>query len=260
MKSKLSLIIATSLLSTTFFSTAAYAKDVVVKPGDTLLKYAQEYHTSVQEIKDLNHLSNDLIYTGKTLHITNATTKHKSESTLTYNVKSGDSLSTIASKFNVSIHELKAWNHLSGDMLQIGQTLKVKGSDVRISSYDSGPINLAIKVIDRAKDYIGVPYVWGGTSPRGFDCSGFVKYVFEREGKYLPLRTSQGLFAEGQRVSSLHKGDLVFFTTDSRGTASHVGIYIGHDRFISAIDSGVKISSLGNRYWSSRYLGARSYF
>ncbi|WP_026695723.1 C40 family peptidase [Peribacillus kribbensis] len=113
------------------------------------------------------------------------------------------------------------------------------------------------RLINYAKKFIGTPYVWGGTSPSGFDCSGFIYYVFKEQGIYLP-RTSSTLYTNvGLKVSSPSPGDLVFFNTSGSGV-SHVGIYIGNNEFISAESSGVKVSSLTNTYWGPRYLGART--
>lgn len=112
-------------------------------------------------------------------------------------------------------------------------------------------------LLNHAKSLAGVPYVFGGTSRSGFDCSGYTQYVFKGSGISLP-RTAAQQFNVGSSVSraQLQSGDLVFFTTYAKG-ASHVGIYIGGGRFISASNSGVSTSSLVDGYYASRYLGAR---
>ncbi len=112
------------------------------------------------------------------------------------------------------------------------------------------------RIINSSLNYIGVPYVFGGTSPSGFDCSGFTSYVFANAGIYIP-RTADAQFEIGTPVSDLQAGDLVFFTTYAPG-ASHVGIYLGDGQFINASSSrGVAIDSLNSSYWGSCYIGAR---
>ena len=116
------------------------------------------------------------------------------------------------------------------------------------------PPNVHGGVVGIAMRYLGVPYVWGGSSPSGFDCSGFVAYVFAQIGLSLP-HSSYAMFGMGTPVSigELQPGDLVFFTG-----ASHMGIYIGGGQFIHAPHTGdvVKISSLSG-YYSSNFAGAR---
>lgn len=116
-------------------------------------------------------------------------------------------------------------------------------------------------LVSRALSLQGSAYVFGGTNKSGFDCSGFTKYIYSGSGISLP-RTSYEQFASGSSVSmdNLQPGDLVFFSTYSSG-ASHVGIYAGGGRFVHAANpsSGVKVSSLSESFYSSRYLGARRY-
>lgn len=114
------------------------------------------------------------------------------------------------------------------------------------------------RLIQSGFQYLGVPYWFGGTTPRGFDCSGFTRYVFANIGVNLP-RTADSQFALGRPVSveRLQAGDLVFFETYEPGP-SHVGIYIGNGQFISATSSrGVAVADLLGHYWGERYIGAR---
>ena len=114
------------------------------------------------------------------------------------------------------------------------------------------------RLISSSFQYVGVPYWFGGTTPRGFDCSGFTRYVFSQVGINLP-RMADGQFSVGRPVSTekLRAGDLVFFETYEPGP-SHVGIYIGNSQFISATSSrGVVVADLFGYYWGERYIGAR---
>ena len=113
-------------------------------------------------------------------------------------------------------------------------------------------------VVDYAMNFLSTPYVWGGTSPSGFDCSGFTRYVFQNLG-YGLNRTAGQQLSNGYSVSSLQPGDLVFFTGTyyTSAPASHVGIYIGDNEFIHAASGGVRITSLSDSYYASRYIGAR---
>lgn len=113
-------------------------------------------------------------------------------------------------------------------------------------------------LIAYAERFIGVRYLWGGTTPSGFDCSGYTQYVFRNSGINLP-RVSQDQFNVGTTVSKgdLKPGDLVFFSTYGPG-ATHVGIFIGGDSMIDSESRGVTVTSLfSNNYWSPRYIGAR---
>lgn len=113
-------------------------------------------------------------------------------------------------------------------------------------------------LLNKARSYMGVPYVWGGSTPSGFDCSGYVQYVYGQVGINLP-RTADIQFNEGRAVSfgGEAPGDMVFFETYAPG-ASHVGIYLGNGEFIHASSSGyVRVSSLEESYFKARYLGAK---
>lgn len=113
-------------------------------------------------------------------------------------------------------------------------------------------------VVTTARKYLGVPYRFGGQTPSGFDCSGFVMYVYNQHGLKLP-RTADKQFAVGSVIGERDRkpGDLVFFTTYEKGP-SHCGIYVGDGKFIHASSSkGVTISALSDSYWKIRYLGAR---
>ncbi len=114
------------------------------------------------------------------------------------------------------------------------------------------------RILGEADKYKGVPYVFGGTTPKGFDCSGYVRYVFAKQGIEMP-RMADEQYRVGHSVpkKNLKPGDLVFFETYEPGP-SHSGIYIGDGKFISATSSkGVAVADMTTGYWGERYIGAK---
>jgi len=113
-------------------------------------------------------------------------------------------------------------------------------------------------LIRTAYRFVGTPYVWGGASPSGFDCSGYVWYVYRQMGISIP-RTADVQFAAGRPIAGdPSPGDLVFFQTYDYG-ASHVGLYLGNGQFLNALGAKVHIDNFGTEYFRSRYLGARRF-
>ncbi|MCP3030801.1 NlpC/P60 family protein [Halobacillus sp. A1] len=115
-------------------------------------------------------------------------------------------------------------------------------------------------VVSIAEDQIGTPYVWGGTTPEGFDSSGFILHVFDEVGVDLNRKESDMWLYDGERVESPSIGDVVFFegTYDTEG-ASHSGVYIGDDQMIHSGSNGVEVADLNIDYWQDHYLGVKSF-
>ncbi|MGC9319224.1 MAG: NlpC/P60 family protein, partial [Armatimonadota bacterium] len=127
-------------------------------------------------------------------------------------------------------------------------------------SGSAGGSRIGRAFVDTAMKYLGCPYTRGGSSPSGFDCSGFVSFVLRQHGVHVS-RSSRTLFHEGTPISrsQLQPGDVVFFRNTYRSGISHVGLYVGDNQFIHASNrrSDVKISSLDSAYYAPRYAGAR---
>lgn len=129
-------------------------------------------------------------------------------------------------------------------------------------SVGEAPVVLSVgqQIVNYAMNFLGTPYVWGGTSTSGFDCSGFTQYVYAQMGYSIKRTAQQQLNNNGYEVTNLQPGDLVFFSNScSTSNVTHVGIYIGDNQFIHAANSGsgVKITSLSEDYYAYRYVGAR---
>ncbi|NOU77130.1 NlpC/P60 family protein [Paenibacillus sp. LMG 31458] len=123
-----------------------------------------------------------------------------------------------------------------------------------------GSVSAAQSTLDETVDgLLGIPYRTAGTTTKGFDCSGFTAYVFDKFGIDLP-HSSSSQNKEGYWVDKkdLRKGDLVFFDTSGGNGISHVGIYLGNGEFIhSASDEGIVKSKLSQSYYAKRYVSAR---
>jgi len=118
------------------------------------------------------------------------------------------------------------------------------------------------RLVRTAMQYLGYPFIWGGETPeKGFDCSGLTMAVYRLHGFNLP-HSSREQYKMGRAVSkfNLDKGDLVFFATEKPDQVSHVGIYVGGDQFIHAPGRNkvVRRDSIHNRYYKTRFLGARA--
>lgn len=128
--------------------------------------------------------------------------------------------------------------------------------------YREGAIHNRTTIVDTAMRYIGVKYRHGGTTPDGFDCSGFVQFVFKKNGINLP-RSALKQYYTGKFISGqdMRPGDLVFYHTEGNGV-DHVGIFVGGYQFIHAPSTGkgVSVVNMENSYWKNRYIGSVTYF
>ncbi|MEQ8173656.1 MAG: LysM peptidoglycan-binding domain-containing protein [Syntrophomonadaceae bacterium] len=285
---------------------AAASGDVyIVKSGDSLWSIARKYDMLVSELKALNNLSSDLLQVGQKLRIQpddNNTSQNNSSAQgdangTYYVVKAGDCLWSIANAHGISVENLRKLNNLSNDSIHPGDKLLISASAPKapvepeeedtanqqeqedVSSNDSAPPEenndsqessnppsraggsvLAGQILQTADQHLGTPYRYGGASPGGFDCSGFVMYVFSQYGIDLP-RTASDQASVGTHVDKkdLKPGDLVFFNCNGSGI-SHAGIYSGNGNFIhssSPRSGGVIYSSLEEGYYLQHYVGAR---
>lgn len=255
-----------------------------VNSGDSLSKIASIHKTTVSRLKELNGLAGDLILVGQKLKVSGSapatekpqvsskpvqqTSSLQASSSESYVVKSGDTLGAISVKHGISVDQLMKRNGLTSHLIHVGQKLTVNGSAVKNTGkviQASAPnkesaaqpketAQASGSVIDVAKSVIGTPYKWAGTTPSGFDCSGFIWYAFKTAGENVARTNTDGYFNRSYYVDTPQPGDLVFFENTYKKGISHVGIYLGNGNFIHASSSqGVVISNVNDSYWKQKF-------
>lgn len=182
----------------------------------------------------------------------------------TYTVKKGDTLNAIASRHSISLDNLMAWNNLTSTLIHPGDTLAVKKSasaekptkkpaNPKPDKVDKQPAPTG-DLISTAKSVLGTPYVWGGQTKSGFDCSGFIHYALAGSGSNMARQSTDGYYNRSYIVNTPAVGDFVFFENTYKKGISHMGIYLGDNKFIHASTSqGVTVTDLSNPYWSERF-------
>lgn len=143
--------------------------------------------------------------------------------------------------------------------LLFGCTMVVK--EKKTPSYTTESIQVEDKIVKESVNYLGIPYKYGGDNPiEGFDCSGFVKYIYQKVAKLEVPRTTTSQLKIGKpiKMTNIQKGDLIFFGINSK-YVNHVGIYIGDNQFIHAPSTGstVRVEKVTSSYWSKKIRGVR---
>jgi len=271
----------------------------VVKKGETLASLARKYHTTPEEIKRLNHLKTARLKPGQKLlvkvekseeirlsfSLTSDMFKSSSnEPYLIHRVKEGETLYRISLMYGVSVEEIKLLNGLEDNIILVGQELKIPSQELEkprlrepkaMFKAEEEPLTkkfgrftlskaevqaLRDKFLEISRQYANVKYRFGGEGNGALDCSAFVQKVYSELGIKLP-RSSYHQYLVGQEVdkNELLPGDLVFFRTSKRAPVTHVGIYIGDNKFVhvSSNRKGFAIDSLDDPYYRARFVGAK---
>jgi cell wall-associated NlpC family hydrolase len=168
---------------------------------------------------------------------------------------------SVAFADEVSSNSQNSYTYKSGDVTITTSDMPKASAPSGAKSFLSGVASKAGDVVVGALNMIGVRYRWGGNTPdSGLDCSGFVRYVFQDTlGMTLPRRAEEmSRVGEKVTVSDLKPGDLVFFNT-MRRSFSHVGIYIGDNKFVHSPSTGstIRVDDMDDGYWEKRFTGAR---
>ena len=252
----------------------------IVKSGDTLSSIARRFGLSLKHLMALNPNKSRFIKPKELIVLPGELTKKIMLSekenlyipprylvySTPYKVKSGDSLYKIARKFHTKVYVIKMLNNIGGNRLIAGSFLFVPNKDMVNKNKLELEYSLLREkrraLISYAERFLGRPYRFGGESLlHGIDCSAFIQKIYERFIRMRIPRTAEaqyrtiGVFVPLNRIQV---GDLLFFHTLSYARVTHVGIYIGNNRFIHAAGrrSGIKISKL-SRYYMKRLVGVK---
>jgi cell wall-associated NlpC family hydrolase len=268
---------------------AAQAAWYTVKRGDTLSKIASNQKIKLADLMSWNGIEGHIIYPGQKLKVSKGTSKTETEQAAPtkketaegatpvqtpakaeqadYTIKAGDTLGKIALQYDMTVKQLKDLNNLSSDLIFAGQKLKVSKqaeSNDKVSTEKTvqKPVQSAEpEVISFAREYMGVPYLWAGSTPDGFDCSGFIYYAYNKAGKQMGRYSSEGYYNRSFYVNEPQPGDLVFFENTYKKGISHMGIYLGNNEFIHASTTGgVTISNLSEAYYAKHFEGFKRFY
>jgi peptidoglycan DL-endopeptidase LytE len=270
-----------------------------VKPGESLYALGKKYRVAAEEIAKANQLSGERIRPGQKLNIPGAKSRESAKNASpaeaqepgdlkvpgTHKVKKGETLASIAKKYGLEVEDLKKINEVKGSKLKAGQTVRLRleeeeedfGAGKNDAKQETAETREESPVLIRgngfllgeksrellgrvARSFQGFRYAKGGGSINGMDCSSYVQQVYKVFGIDLP-RTAREQFRIGYAVAknTLQVGDLVFFKRAKSREPTHVGIYLGENKYIhtSLTKRQVEIDSLDGRYANLHFLGAK---
>ena len=245
---------------------SAATTTVTAKSGDTMESLAKAAHVSVESLAKENGLTaKSTISPNQKLNVPEAVKE--------YTVKSGDTVSEIAEKFGYDTEDVLKANDLTwnNSTIWVGEKLKLTSEEKKTqtkqtqttqSAKQTTTVNqtsssVAQKVVSLAQQLAnqGIPYVWGGTTTAGFDCSGLTQYVYAQARVTIGRNTvRQEAYVDYESVSQAQPGDLLFW--GAKGGSYHVAIYIGNGQYVAAPEPGqnVQVQSL-NQYFYPSFAG-----
>lgn len=239
---------------------AANHTTATVKSGDSLYAIAQEYGVSVASLREANPNLGNSLTVGQSLIINNPTKNPAAASSSSQQAQASSASSqqqapqareAAAPQARTANNQQAAQsnNNQQQNNNNNNQAAQVSSQAQQSSTTRTGSGN---NVVSYAESFIGVPYVYGGTTPSGFDCSGFVQYVYNHFGKSLPRTTTQQENCGTQiPVSQAQPGDLYFW--GNKGSAYHVAICVGNGKYIAAPEPGQSVSIGSTQYFQPSF-------
>ncbi|WP_342508735.1 NlpC/P60 family protein [Sporosarcina sp. FSL K6-2383] len=243
MKKKVFSMLATAALAT-FIATGsadAATESYTVKAGDTLWKIASQHKLSVDELKSLNKLTSDAITIDQVLNISGKITSPSPANT-------NGPATTSPQKSSVLTSSTNSWKNAN--------TIT---TNINIEKLSPTAEKVLSAIVDTSLPLLDTPYAWAGITTEGFDCSGFIHYVYQAAGLDLPRFDTINMYVNSTYVDEPKIGDLVFFENTYRSGISHAGIYLGNGEFIHAGTTKVEISSLELAYWKDKFIGYKRF-
>ncbi|MBD7984697.1 C40 family peptidase [Sporosarcina sp. Sa2YVA2] len=237
MKKTVFSVLATVVLATSIASSNAEAAndEYIVKTGDTLWKIATLHKLTVDELKDLNGFTKDSITVSQKIYVKKKTDMEKNDKVSIKN-------SVTVTKQTSSTNEFKTpVAHMDKPIISSSPSLTAQ-------AIQAATVDVAMPLID-------TPYKWAGTTIEGFDCSGFIHFVFTTAGLDLQRLDTIGMYNNSSEVVTPVPGDLVFFENTYRKGISHAGIYLGDGQFIHAGTKKVEIAKIDSVYWKDKFVG-----
>ena len=217
---------------------------VTVKTGDSLYTIAQEYGVSVASLREANPNLGNSLTVGQSLIINNPTKNPAASSS-----QQAQASSASSQQARTANNQQAAQSNNNQQQNNNNQAAQASSQAQQSSTTRTGSGN---NVVSYAESFIGVPYVYGGTTPSGFDCSGFVQYVYNHFGKSLPRTTTQQENCGTQiPVSQAQPGDLYFW--GNKGSAYHVAICVGNGKYIAAPEPGQSVSIGSTQYFQPSF-------
>jgi len=237
-------VLIVTVLLVTFASSASANTLYEVKKGDTLSKIAKLNKVTINDIRSWNKLTKDSIYIKQKLVVTKpaVVTKTPAKVVVTKPVVVSKTNTTKQETVVTPVQVVKDVQLITTPAMTQANNLSAKGQAMY-------PL-----IVDFAKRLEGIPYVYGGYTMSGFDCSGFIYFLHTQAGLDITRQSSESYFTQTSVVSIPVVGDLIFFQNTYKQGISHMGIYIGDNKFIHAGSKGVEVTSLDSSYWKEHFV------